>query len=302
MWWHSLEVNSDADERTVKKAYAKKIKEIDQETEIDEFTRIHADFRMAMKSFKNKSKKRTGLLEYQEEAGWYLEGLERIYRQASKRLDVSAWKNLFACMSFKEEKEFIDDYVEFFNDHYFLTDEIWALVERNYPLGNQQNFKWKDQCNGHLKVGEEEVKKLSYDKAVTFVEYKIRIYYAFIGKDYKTAIDLFEALDVGDMVDDMKCDLRRWYLIMAGETGDLQRLQAAYQLLKSNDLCQQWAEKYYLTYQKKLSRSLEGFSWLTLETLTKKQKSLLSRGEYDKALAGELNVKKRLFSWRGGNK
>lgn len=300
MWWHVLDVKPEDDEKAVKKAYAAIIKTIDQDTQIDEFTKIHQAFRMAMKTFKKKKRAgvSTGLLELQEEAGWYLKALGAVYDDPTKRLEPAAWSNLFACMSFREEKQFIDEYVAFFNQRYFLTGEIWSLIEKNYPLGNQKAFKWKDLCNGNLTVSNEEIRHLTYDKATALVEYKISIYYRILDGDLKAAMSLLE--ETLPLYENDELD--RWFLTLAGSLGDAERMESVYRRIsasQNSEATRQTADYYYEGFRTMGSSTLD---WNDLDSVPKKDMLLYSKGEFRKALGEEPVTKKGLFGWVGGKK
>ena len=231
MWWHILGVNADDDEHTVKKAYAEMIKDVDQDKEIDTFTKIHQAYRMALKSFKKEAKTQSGLSMYDGAEGWYLRELDKIYRDPRKRLKVNAWINLFACMSFQEEEKFKKEYVDFFNEHYYLTEDIWQVVEKNYPLSNKKNFMWHELINGEFILKSNETTDMAPVTAMTYVETKIDLYFAVLNKSYRKGLRM--AKSVVELGEDSH--IWQWYLISAMGADKKDEALVAYNGLKRLD-------------------------------------------------------------------
>lgn len=315
MWWHILEVNAEADKTEVKKAYAQIIKGVDQDNDIDEFTKIHQAFRMAMKSFKNKEEIKEKEHIYIELSDEYINVLDRLYNSKSKRLNPKAWKDIFACMSFKEEESFAKEYIKFFNEHYLLIDEIWKLVDEHYPLGEQNEFKWKDLFNGSFSINKAEVEQVDKSLQHQYVEEKISIYYAILNKDFERALDLIKTF-----IDNYPShNISKWYMRVAMALNNDQEVDLAYKVLSaaSNDpmdglymiagYCNKHGDfnksKNYLSsikddniYIDLLSKQNEQaisnkeiapanrLPWTEIDLCKKKKQKLFSSGNYNKAI------------------
>lgn len=332
MWWRALGVEPTDDKETVKKAYSALIKTIDQDKDIDTFTNVHRSYRMAMKSFQSEEKKTPeGLIDYEGQTHWYLQELAKIYNNPIRRLKQGAWKNLFACMSFIEEKHFLSEYVSFFNEHYALTEDIWALVEKYYPLSNRKDFRWTELVNGHLKVSADEIKGLPFDKASSYVTYKIHVFYAIMDRDYDRALIFLRIL----LTDYDFADINRWYMIIARETGMKEDLDKAYERMSKNPSSLMFADYYYSgylnrngdykgseAYLKKMDGHIKGSAskvleqdntyhlssnpvagidkrpWNQLEAVSLKHQKLLAKGKYEKVSQSD-HGNKRLKLWGG---
>lgn len=226
MWWRALGLEPTADKETVKKTYAELVKTIDQATDIDRFTAVHSAYRMALKSFRTEEKRQpntTGLVDFEGETHWYLLELANIYNNPKRRLKTSSWEDLFACMSFIEEKHFRDAYVAFFNEHYALTEEIWAVIEKHYPLSNKPLFRWPEIIAGHLNIREENLKGLSFEAASNYVIYKIHVFYGILDKDYERALIFLKML----LAHYNEPELNRWHMVIATELGLTEEIEKA---------------------------------------------------------------------------
>ena len=317
MWWRALGVKSTDDKETVKKAYAALIKTIDQDLDIDTFTKVHSAYRMAMKSFaKEEAITPTGLIDYEGQVHWYLEELNKIYTNPKRRLNTSAWNNLFACMSFIEEKHFLAGYVTFFNEHYALTDEIWELVDKYYPLSNRKEFLWPELVKGFLRIKAKEIEGLPFDEASAYVTDKIHAYYALLDEDYEKAQICLLKL----MKDHSSDDLNRWYLVTVIQIGSSDDVEAAYRRMKASevgcflsnylyaghlyragdyqgaqnilseipaqdirDYMQTLMDDSHYQVSTQLTEAVKKMPWNVLETVSSKKLKLLSKGNYHKA-------------------
>jgi len=277
MWWHVLGVEPTDDEKTVKKAYAVLIKDIDQDRQIDEFTKIHQAFRMAMKSFKTEVTNESSMRLYEDSSSSYLLELSKQYQDPNKRLNCVLWKNLFACMSFQEEEKFKAEYITFFNEHYFLTEEIWDIVEQQYPLKEQKSFLWKDLCNGNFRIQSKEIENFTPKQANIYVECKVRFYYAWIKKKFEEAYSIVqEGINVilgtnnmpstNNMSGTNLLELYRFSLCTAIELSREEEIKRAYDIILSFEAGHNettnvaWASYYYAGYMLKkgqIKQSLE---------------------------------------------
>lgn len=230
MWWHILGVEADADKKVVKKAYAKIIKGVDQDNDIDEFTKIHHAFRIAMKSFKKVELEKGGGLVLDESPDDYIYYLKNIYADEKKRLNPKTWKDAFACMSFKEEEYFKEKYIEFFNENYLLVEEIWKLVDKQYPLRNQKTFKWSDLYNGTFSVTMDELTNVPKVRQCHYVKHKISIYYKVLNKELEEALE-----EIKDFLEEFKdIHILRWYMSVAISLSNEEEIESAYKLLMDN--------------------------------------------------------------------
>lgn len=232
MWWHVLGVESTDEQKTVKKAYAAIIKNVDQDKEIEAFTRIHQAYRMAMKSFRDLKMTEEAMPMEAFEEDWYISELSKTYNNPKHRLKASRWADLFACMSFKEEKEFVERYIGFFNEHYKLTDEVWAVVEQNYPLSNQKNFMWSELLRDGFSVTFAEANAARSMDAIAYVENKIDLYLGILRKHYRRCLRLGQMM----MVEDGNSAIARWYLVAAINADLRSEAQEAYLALKQVDV------------------------------------------------------------------
>lgn len=308
MWWYVLELTPEADEATVRKAYAKMIKEVDQDVEIERFTKIHQAYRMAMKAFKA-NKEHPSLKMYTGDKRWYLESLQEIYDRPEKRLNPKAWQYVFDCMSFREEEQFALEYLDFFNDHYYLTDEVWDVIEGHYSIMKNKSFKWLDLVSGSFSVSAMEIDEDNPLNLVTYVEGKIRIFNNILRSDYKEASMLLERMVLKyDQV-----DLHRWHLMVLCRLGIENELvdEVFVRLIQMPDEADLARFHYagYLVIQSKYEKALSilqeidiNHRWPALTLLmdrinqkhmddgkgdfaiSKKQERLLSKGNYKKAL------------------
>lgn len=315
MWWHILGVESTSDKATVKKAYAKIIKEVDQDNDIDGFTKIHQAYREAMKSFKEVVETKENEYKYTEYSDEYMNYLDKIYTNKKKRLNPKIWADIFACMSFKEEESFKDKYVEFFNNHYLLIDEIWALVDKQYPLNDQKNFKWIDLYNGSFSLSVEELSKVPKNKQCDYVEDKINIYYNMMNKNNEQALIKIKAF-----INDYKNnEISQWYMVIAIALKNQEEIECAYErlinnpetmfdgyyqmagyltsigefaksksilsnLAYENDYINRIIDENELGLQGKEGEKANRLPWTELKYCSKKKMKLLSQGNYEKAL------------------
>lgn len=322
MWWRALGLEPTDNKDTVKKAYAALIKTIDQDKDIDTFTNVHRAYRMAMKSFKDEAAAPAkGLIDYEGQRHWYLEELAKIYNNPNRRLSTEAWKNLFACMSFIEEKHFLSEYIIFFNEHYALTEDIWALVDIYYPLSNRKEFRWPELVKGLMSVTTDEIDNMTFDQASNYVTYKIHVYYALLDKDYDRALIFLRIL----LKDYKRSDINHWYLLIATQLDLAEEVPLAYaRMLEDPDSHARAAYLYagYLNLKGMWQKSMniieeiplnqrtaytqsliednqfnmsgtatgdtEHQPWNTLASTPAKMQKLLSKGNYQKALQSEL--------------
>ncbi len=317
MWWRALGLESDADKETVKKTYAKLIKTIDQDTDIENFTNVHRAYRLALKSFRDEErvKPTEGLIDFSDKPHWYLQELAKIYNNPKRRLDAEAWKNLFACMSFIEEKHFLKEYVNFFNEHYALTEDIWALIEKYYPLSKRSDFRWHEIVNGYLNLTPEEIHGMSFDEASNYVTYKIHIFFGILDGDYDRALIFLRML----LPRYDRRDLKHWHLLIAVEANLEDEVEQAF-----NTMCEDPEEAHMAAYlyggylqrkgemdkaaglmrqmpeglrasSEEVLRAEQAFQmgavkvpdvnlmpWLALDQLSSKDKKALGKGQYGK--------------------
>lgn len=292
MWWHILQTEATADEKTVKRAYAKILRTIDQDTQIEEFTKLNEAYRMAIKSFK-KGFDKDKLFFGEENLMMYERGLEKIYGSPKRRLRLKNWKNLFACMSFKEEEQFGKKHVEYFNQHYFLTDEIWNFIEKYYPLSHQKDFKWNELRNGDFSVTEAEVKEFSEENAIDYVEKKILIYYKILNKSYSLALEM-----IGEFTEKFYIseDIALYMMICLGELEKMEELKSFYNTAKNQVNSSELLDYYYNGYTKKGNENTdEILPWMELDRLSNKQKKLLIAGDFKKTVHDESSAGKGLL-------
>lgn len=233
MWWRALGLEPTANKEEVKKAYSDLIKTIDQDTDIDQFTNVHRAYRLALKSFRQEEKKAPnpeGLVDYDGQTHWYLVELANIYNNPKRRLRTSAWEDLFACMSFIEEKHFLSEYVSFFNEHYALTEDIWAIVEKYYPLSNRKNFRWPEIVSGHLNIKASEIEAMAFDEASNYVTYKIHVFYGILDGDYDRALIFLRML----LDKYNRPELNRWYMVIATELSMEDDVDKAYKRMEAD--------------------------------------------------------------------
>lgn len=334
MWWLVLGCEQTDDEKTVKKAYGQLIRTVDQDKEIDRFTKIHQAYRLAMKDFKSRSK----LTEpaepqtYEVDVELYLAELNKLYNDPYKRLDEGSWKTLFACMSFLEEHHFIGEYVRFFNSHFYLTDTIWSLIEDNYPLSGKDTFVRQDLLNGNLKVCAEDYEGMDDQQRVSLVESKIDIYYMMLDQSYEAAamladeyLSLHQDSDVLRwalvlaVIDDRETDAKRAYDALVG----MDSYMAAYEYggylcrkghhQKSIEVLEQLAPEQRDQSVKKLlgenqfklrdeaTGNIRSLPWIELQAATKRDQKLMGKGLYQKAFkdSESTGVFKSLFGGKG---
>lgn len=251
MWWHILKVEASADKNAVKMAYAHLMRHIDQDTDIDEFTKVNQAYREAMKTFKKVSKNVGS--DNKIDTSDYLSELKNLYADVDKRLDVNEWKYVYACFSFREEEHLKVEYVEFFNKHYELTNEIWAFLNKFFPLKDMKNFKWKDLCNGNFSLTNEEIISLDNSEKIKYVSQKITIFYYMLEKKY---YDAKAFLDVFFKTFDYRGEMEKWYQIVLLEIGETKPPKEMMD---------------------------ETFPWDELVLASKKKRRLLSKGNYLKA-------------------
>lgn len=233
MWWHILGVEATDDEKTVKRAYAKVIRGVNQDQEIEMFTKVHHAYREAMKSFKKAQAKEAPKLTIEGSVVWYLDELDKVYGDVRKRLNPTAWKNVFACMSFSEEKHFIDKYIHYFNEHYYLTDEIWTIIEENYPLSNHRDFKWQELTCGLFRISSDETDGMSFEEKVYYVEQKISLYYYILTHQYDKAHQTLILLKSTNPT----VEFDRWFLVVSSVMNREGDVLEAYQSMKHlNDI------------------------------------------------------------------
>lgn len=211
MWWHILKVDQTADLKTVKRSYAVLLKDLDQDEDIDEFTNVNHAYREAIKSFKEQDKKKRFIFSGQSDRK-YLDVLHELYNNPKKRLKLNEWQNIFDCMSFVEEDDFAKNFVRFFNEHYYLTDEVWAFLSAEYPLLEQKDFRWKDFCSDNFRCSNEEIDGLSDEDAIAYIDGKVAVFKALYNMDYDEAESRIRGF-VGrfGLCDDMA----HWYMVAA---------------------------------------------------------------------------------------
>lgn len=315
MWWYVLELSPDADEATVRRTYAKLMKEVDQDLEIERFTKIHHAYRMAMKSFKDEKKRPTTNM-YQGDDMWYMESLEAIYDDPEKRLNPTAWRHVFDCMSFTEEERFASEYLAFFNAHYFLTDEVWDTVEGHYPIMKHKAFMWADLVGGNFSVSSQDLPDLNANDLTAYVEGKIRVFNNILRNDYKEAKMLLETLvhqypqvdllrmqlmvmvrtetDVSDiemaykrlLADENEANLARYHY--GSWLMNQDRYKEAVDVLSGIEASERWRCVTLLLDEARqhLAQSFERLrSWMQIDYVDKKHEKHLAKGYYKKVLS-----------------
>ncbi len=173
MWWHILGVEQKVDLKTIKRVYAKRLRDLDQDRDIDAFTKVNEAYKQAVQSF-NTEKLQWSAVSIV--ADGYLSELHHLYH-SEKRIQPQAWINQFNCMSFAEEADFDKRCISFFNDHYELTDEVWQVIRTRYPIMEHKEFKWKELCSEHFACSLKEVDGLPWNKAASYIKDKIQLFF-----------------------------------------------------------------------------------------------------------------------------
>ncbi len=171
-------------------------------------------------------------------------------------------------MSFKEEAVFENKYIEFFNEHYCLTSEIWDCVDKLYPLRNQKKFLWNDLCNGDLTLSEDELSNMDSKQAISYVESKIKIYYFLLEKNYTSALKYIKQLIESH---GLIAEIVYWQLIAATELGN------NYVLEEVNSLTKEYNDRNDSDIRIKYPKDEN-----ELQFVSKKNKKLLAAGNYQK--------------------
>jgi FtsZ-binding cell division protein ZapB len=356
MWWHVLRVKPTDDEKTVKKAYAAIIKQVNQDNEIEMFTKVHHAFREALKDIKLRAKALECLLEQEQGQGQaqeqaqqqqeqlqdasgtkknisknYLDELASIYEDPERRFKKDWWKNLFDCMSFNEEAEFHECYANFFNEHAYLTAEVWELIESYYSLKRHKDFKWQALIHGEFSIREEEIIAMSCEQSVFYVESKIKIFYYILEGLNDEAYDLLSAL----FFEHRHPDLNRWLMVVAIALDLKDDIDKAYDLMRNDGdnellgvyyysgyfmkkgdyhtslkICESLNEAYrdkniqgiidqnnFFLYQQ-VTQNIETLPWLQLDVLPKKDKLLIQKGQSDKLIKQEQSSAKGRGWWK----
>lgn len=253
MWWHILGLEQNTDLKTLKRVYAKRIRELDQDQDIDEFTRVNEAYRQGVQSF---SGEKTSLSVSGVSDGRYLRELHDLYH-SSKRLKPHMWINLFNCMSFVEEEDFEKRYLSFFNEHYELTDEVWQIIRKKYPLMDHKEFLWKEVCSDHFPCASKELEGREWEEAKDYIKDKIKIFQTMCRMEYSLAKG--------------EC-----YKFMEdyGQNTDIQ---------------------FYLkVIEAYLDKEVTYPDWLDLDSMSPKEIRLLEKGAYSKVL-GKTSGKKTFF-------
>jgi len=313
MWWHILEIEQTSDIKAIKKAYAKLIRLLDQDEDIDEFTKVNDAYREAIGTLAEQRKKDSFISSGQSDRE-YLEALHELYNHPTKRFNIDEWKNIFACMSFIEEEDFANNFTYFFNEHYYLTDEIWNYMTSIYPLMEQKNFRWKDLCTDNFMCSNEEIKGLSVDEVLEYVNEKVTVFMIMSRMEYENAskkiMTFIERFGISG-------DMAQWYMVCAlfsQKHSDVETIINKIDESKEYDSTRFLYAQYLfqIGYDKEAKQQLlglpdhlmvkqrqfllsdieirqggpnsENISWLGLENLSSKEIKLLSTGQYKKIL------------------
>lgn len=187
MWWDVLVVDKNVDKKTLKRAYLKLIRTIDQDKDIAEFTKIRDAYELALRDIKSKeniNKNKDLIKEYmssdwnkQEDQGQQRQQIPRhisllleVYNNIEKRLNIDEWKKAFEEFSLKEELAFNKEYIWFFNRYYRNSKYIWDYINSEYQLINQQDFIWSFLIDGTLEIKYREYHKVPVELKDDFFE------------------------------------------------------------------------------------------------------------------------------------
>lgn len=294
MWWEVLGVEANASKKEIKVAYVRLIKDINQDTEIERFTNVKTAYDTGLKYVKSKAgtkqifypvSPKQEVLKTENEDGSSFDKLDKLiqtnmehkekdnpiygehlflelrnlYNDVSNRFSIEKWKSNFEMMSFYDELLFEKLYVDFFNEHYLFTVELWSCFDEIYGLKSRKDFKWKELLSDNYKVTSAEVKYIENEKKEDYIQGNIDLLYATLNEESKKAFIILDSLynkfDICDR-------LHRNRLIVSVEINNEEAVLESYNYLSKKHGEKKIAAYYYGGFLIKTKQYIEFDSFI----------------------------------------
>ncbi len=165
MWWEMLDIDKDADLRQIKRAYAKKLKGIDQHKNPEDFMKINEVYQAAVESLKrpvdiqDKQEETQNTVSHveviesepiEQNQSILEEKLLALYHDQKRCHDIKEWQAFFNDLTLDEEKALKWNAKGFFNQHYSIPQDIFVVIGEKLELVGARDFHWDFILDGRI--------------------------------------------------------------------------------------------------------------------------------------------------------
>lgn len=203
MWWEILEIDKDADLKQIKRAYAKKLKGIDQHKNPEDFMKINEVYQAAVESLK----RQVDLQDKEEETqntkshgevsepepikqnkSILEEKLLALYNDEKRCHNIKEWQAFFNDLTLDEEKVLKWNARGFFNQHYSIPQDIFILIGEKLELLGARDFYWDFVLDGRIDFKGDCEHWTGYWELIYFA------FYNMLYEHYREAINYFDTI------------------------------------------------------------------------------------------------------------
>ena len=258
IWWEVLSIDKDADLKTIKRAYAKLIKEIDSVQDPDKFMEVRNAYEQGMSNLESYNvptyddyhdtskviQQETETIttnKVESHTDQLLEKMNSMYNDLNNRITTKGWMDFLSGLGYEEESIVFNLAFNYFEENYVLMPKVWLFLKEYFPFMGEQYFKWHFIVNGdftpELREDEQNINEL-----IEQLNFQYDIYAAY----------LYGNKSINDKLNE--------YSKIYGDTKGILRIRLITAFLQNNyDLCdetikilrtfedEEWHCKYYET-------------------------------------------------------
>ena len=221
--WKFLGIEKINDKRQIKKAYVKLLNKYHPEEDAEGFMKLRSAYENALKqaemmkfqTLHSSMEIEEQLLEREETDKLIIETekqkdlkkaqdhvlgkLQLIYDDIFKRRDKKCWKDFFLELSIDEYDILRQGAVDFLNDNFHLSYEVWNLLNDELMLCDNLGFKWANFVKYDFGLNFDYLdNKLDCDY-VKYIDLRFKAFEAFYNQEYEMAVKYAkEGYDVYD--------------------------------------------------------------------------------------------------------
>lgn len=132
-----LELQGLTDERSVKSAYMKKLRQTNPEDDPEGFRKLREAYEQALELLRTEAEEAEEEQREKTELELWIERAEQIYKDFRTRGDVNRWRELLedsVCQNLDTSLDARDAMIRFLLSNFYLPQEVWKVLDEEFQL------------------------------------------------------------------------------------------------------------------------------------------------------------------------